>query len=111
MPFAKPVYRPSEAGPSDVDRTMTRLYKRNPAAETAPLGKGLMVLEPKERRFCALNATSSLIWAKLQEPVSAEQLAKHVVANYQGVEEADALQDVRAIIDEMSSLGIVISVG
>lgn len=89
---------------------MTRLYIRNPAAETAPLGKGLMVLEPKERKFCALNATSGLIWAKLHEAVSAEQLAKHIVANYQGIEEADALRDVRAIIDEMTSLGIVIPV-
>ena len=102
---------PWEAGLSNVDRTMTRLYKRNPAAETAPLGKGLMVLEPKERKFCALNATSSLIWAKLHEAVSAEQLAKHIAASYQGIDEADALRDVRAIIDEMTSLGIVISVG
>ena len=87
---------------------MTQLYKRNPAAETAPLGKGLMVLEPKERRFCALNATSSLIWAKLNEAVSEEQLATHIVSNYQGIGEADALRDVREIIAEMSSLGIVI---
>jgi hypothetical protein len=55
-----------------------------------------MVLEPKERKFCALNATSSLIWAKLQEAVSAEQLAKHIAASYQGIDEADALRDVRA---------------
>jgi hypothetical protein len=52
-----------------------------------------------------------LIWAKLHEPVSAEQLATHIVEQYQGIEEADALQDVRAIIAEMSTLGIVISVG
>ena len=89
---------------------MSQLYRRNPAAETAPLGKGLMVLEPKERRFCALNATSSLIWAKLSETMSEEQLAKEIVSSYQGIGEADALRDVRAIIAEMSSLGIVISV-
>jgi hypothetical protein len=88
---------------------MTRRYIRNPAAETAPLGKGIMVLEPKERKFCALNATSSLIWAKLQEAVSAEELAKEIVASYHGIEEAEALRDVRAIVDEMTSLGIVIA--
>jgi len=93
-----------------MDRTI-KLYKRNPAAETAPLGKGLMVLEPKERKFCALNRTSSLIWAKLDEAVSAEQLAKHIVASHQGIEEAEALRDVRAMIDEMTSLGIVIPAG
>ena len=93
-----------------MDQKMTQLYKRNPAAETAPLGKGLMVLEPKERKFCALNATSSLIWATLQEAVSAEQLAKQIVASYQGVGEDEALRDVRSIIDRMTSLGIVIPV-
>jgi hypothetical protein len=58
-----------------------------------------MVLEPKERKFCALNATSSLIWAKLHEAVSAEQLAKHIVASIKGLKKRDALRDVRAIID------------
>lgn len=111
MPFAQSAYRRGRRVFRNVDRTMTRLYQRNPAAETAPLGKGLMVLEPKERKFCALNGTSGLIWAKLQEAASAEQLAKHIVASYQGIEEADALRDVQGIIDEMTSLGIVISVG
>lgn len=88
---------------------MTQLYKQNPAAETAPLGQGLMVLEPKARKFCALNATSGLVWAKLHEPASVEQLANHIVENYQGVSEAEALKDVQAIITEMTSLGIVVA--
>ena len=41
--------------------------------------------------------------------MSAEQLAKHVAASYQGIDEPDALRDVRVIIDEMTSLGIVIA--
>jgi hypothetical protein len=89
---------------------MTQLYKQNPAAETAPLGQGLVVLEPKTRKFCALNATSSLIWSRLNEPASEEQLAKHIVNSYQGISEADALRDVRTILEEMTALGIVISV-
>jgi len=89
---------------------MTQLFKQNPAAETAPLGQGLVVLEPKARKFCALNATSSLIWSRLNEPASEEQLARHLVDNYQGVNESDARRDVRTILDEMTTLGIVIPI-
>ena len=89
---------------------MTQLYKQNPAAETAPMGAGLVVLEPRERKFCALNGTSTLIWGQLAEPRSAEQLAKHLVQNYQGINEAEAVRDVEAILREMTALAIVIPV-
>ena len=89
---------------------MTQRFQQNPAAEIAPLGQGLMVLEPKSRKFCALNATSSLIWEKLSEPTTAEQLAEHLVEHFQGVDGSDAIQDVRATVEEMTALGIVIAV-
>ena len=89
---------------------MTQLYKQNPAAETAPMGAGLVVLEPKERKFCALNGTSTLIWNQLQEPRSIEQLARHISDNYQGITELEAIRDVEAILSEMTSLAIVIPV-
>ena len=89
---------------------MTQLYKQNPAAETAPLGQGVVVLEPKERKFCALNATSALLWKKLQQPASVEQLANHIVDSYQNVTKSDALRDAQGIIDEMAALGIVLPV-
>jgi len=89
---------------------MTQLYKQNPAAETAPMGAGLVVLEPDTRKFCALNGTSTLIWGHLKEPQSVDQLVKHLVASYQGVTEEDATRDVEAILNEMITLAIVISV-
>lgn len=89
---------------------MTQLFKQNPAAETAPMGQGIVVLEPSSRKFCALNATSSVIWARLKEPATVEQLAKHILDIYQGVDERDARQDVEAILQEMITLAIVIPV-
>jgi len=74
------------------------------------MGQGIVVLEPKERKFCALNATSSLIWERLKEPASIDQLAKHIVDSYQGINEADARKDTEAILAEMTSLAIVISI-
>jgi hypothetical protein len=89
---------------------MTQRYRQNASAEAAPLGQGLMVLVPEGRKFCALNPTSSLIWNRLQEPASPEQLAEHIVDHFQGVSRADALRDVEAIIAEMMTLGIVVSI-
>lgn len=89
---------------------MTQSYQRNSAAETAPLGQGLVVLEPGARKFCALNATSSLIWARLQEPASVEQLAKDIVDNYEDISEPEAFRDVESIIQDMTALGIVVPV-
>lgn len=89
---------------------MTQRYQQNPAVETAPLEHGLMLLEPTARKFCALNFASCVIWARLQEPASPEQLAQHITDTFQGVSKDDALRDVEEIIQEMTSLGIVVPV-
>lgn len=88
---------------------MTTTYRQNPAAEVAPLGQGLMVLEPKDRKFCALNPTSASIWFRLKEPANLEELADHIIENFQGVTREAALEDARKILVEMSTLGIIIS--
>lgn len=86
---------------------MTTTYIQNPAAEVAPLGQGLMVLEPKDRKFCALNPTSASIWFRLKEPANLEELADHIIEHFQGVTKEVALEDARKIIEEMSALGII----
>jgi len=83
-------------------------YQRNSAAETAPLDRGVVVLEPKSRKFCALNQTSNLIWSSLEWPTSAEQLAELLAERFEGVTPSEALRDVQAIIEEMISVGIVL---
>lgn len=85
-------------------------YRQNPAAEAAPLEQGLMVLEPGSRKFCALNETSSLLWARLGEPASTDELAQYIVDHFQGVTLAQARGDVESLVAEMTSLGIVVAV-
>lgn len=85
-------------------------YQQNPAAEAAPLEQGLMILEPQNRKFCALNRTSTLLWAELREPASAEELAERIVDHFQGVTHSQALHDVETILTQMQSLGIVVPV-
>lgn len=69
-----------------------------------------MVLEPAQRKFCALNRTSTLLWSELSEPVSPAQLADRLVDHFHGVTHAEALRDVEGLLEEMKSLGIVLAV-
>jgi len=87
-----------------------QLYQQNPAAEIAPLGQGLVILEPGTRKFCALNATSGVIWTRMKEPASLDQLADHLVSNFQGITLDAARKDVEEIVGEMTALGIVLKV-
>jgi len=90
---------------------MSQRYQQNPAAETAPLGKGLMVLEPAARKFCALNYASLLLWKRLEEPASREQLVRHLSDSFQDVNEDEVSRDVDAILEEMTTLGILARIG
>lgn len=84
-----------------------QLYRQNPAAEIAPLGQGLVILEPDARKFCALNATSRVIWTRMREPASLDQLADEIVTTFQGVTLEAARKDVEEIVGQMTTLGIV----
>jgi len=89
---------------------MDRRYQQNPAIEAATLEQGLMLLEPEARKFCALNATSSLIWSKLEQASSTSQIAEAVTSSFSGISSTEALSDVEAIVMEMAALGLVILV-
>jgi len=69
-----------------------------------------MVLEPESHKFCALNGTSHWIWLAMEEPASSEELAEQVTKGFGGVTVDQALQDVHAILEKMTSVGIVVTV-
>ena len=89
---------------------MTQLYKQNPAAEIAPLGQGLVVLEPHSRKFFALNGSARVVWERLKEPASVDQVADHLLSVFEGVTADSARQDVAAIVGEMAALGVVLKI-
>ncbi len=89
---------------------MIQRYQQNSDIEVAPLEAGLMLLEPKNRKFCALNSTSSFVWSCLEVPTSEQQLAEGLSQNFREVTAAAALVDVHSIIQEMTELGVVVPV-
>jgi len=87
----------------------TQLFRRNEAVETAPLQQDAILYHARINRFCILNRTSSFIWNRLQAPISAQQLASEIAASFEGISDAEALQDVQQALSSLVELDLVIA--
>ena len=85
------------------------IYERNQGVEAAPLNDEAILLDPATSKFFMLNRTSSFIWDHLSTPSSAESLADAICTSFDDVALPDALNDVRTTLDEMMSMGLVVS--
>jgi len=88
---------------------MKQLVQQNAAVETAPLQQDSILFHSGLNRFCILNRTSSFIWNKLQSPVTPEQIAEELSANFDGVTSEEALRDVNAALEKLKELDLVVS--
>jgi hypothetical protein len=88
---------------------MNRTFQRHPRVEAAPLNEEAILLDPATSKFFMLNRTSSFIWARLSTPCTAESLAGEICKSFDSVAMPDALNDVRTALDEMLSMGLVVS--
>lgn len=82
-------------------------FRQHPAVEAAPLMEELMLFHPQLNKFCVLNRTASFLWTSMAQPCTAEQLAHAMCQGFAGVTFADAQRDVRAALELMSSLDLV----
>jgi hypothetical protein len=89
---------------------MSIRFQQNSLVEAAPLQDEAILFHPQSNKFCLLNRTSSFIWLHLQKPVTAEQLAEEVSKGFQDVTITEGLRDVDSVLQEMLSLGLVVSV-
>lgn len=88
---------------------MDRTFQRNPRVEAAPLNEEAILLDPATSKFFMLNRTSSFIWERLSTPSTAESLANEICKSFDNVAMPDALNDVRAALEEMLSMGLVVT--
>jgi hypothetical protein len=84
-------------------------YQQNPNIEAAPLQDEVLLLNPLTSKFCTLNSTSSFIWSQLQRPATAEQISEEISRNFEGIDKAQAIQDVNSVLREMVGLGLISS--
>ena len=88
---------------------MDRTFQRNTSVEAAPLNEETILLDPATSKFFMLNHTSAFIWERLATPASAESIAGEICQSYDKVALADALKDVRAALDEMLAMGLIVA--
>ena len=88
---------------------MNRTFQRNNRVEAAPLNEEAILLDRTTSKFFMLNRTGSFIWERLSTPTTAESLAGEICKSFENVAPADALNDVRATLDEMLSMELVIA--
>ena len=88
---------------------MSRTFQRNPRVEAAPLNEEAILLDPTTSNFFMLNRTSSFIWERLSTPATADSVAAAICDSFRDIALADAQSDVRAALDQMLSMGLVIS--
>ena len=60
----------------------------------------------RDTRFFVLNSTAEHLWQLLERPSSAEELARHLTAEF-AVDEAQARRDVDAFLADMRAQGAV----
>ena len=60
------------------------------------------------KKFCRLNATAAFLWQCLEQPRSVEELAAALCEEFDGVEHDRARRDVRAALDELVELSVVV---
>ena len=84
-------------------------YLRDSEVETAPLQNETILLRPSSNKFCLLNQTASFIWNEVGTPKSAEDIADQLVTAFTDVGLQEAISDVKATLEQLSSMGFVVA--
>ena len=84
-------------------------YLRESEVETAPLESETVLLHPSSNKFCMLNNTASFIWNEVATPKLADEIAHQLVAAFTDVGPEEAMIDVKAALEQLSSMGFVIA--
>lgn len=85
---------------------MTR-YSRLPDIEAAPLQEETVLYLPALKKFCLLNRSAAFIWAELQTPRTAAELATRLQTAFTGADEVVAARDVTDTLRQLVELGAV----
>ncbi len=82
-------------------------YQQNAAVEAAALQDEVILLDPDTNQFCILNQTASAIWSRVAQPATTEEIAAELSAQFAGITEATALDDVEETLRQMVDLKLV----
>ena len=82
---------------------------RDRDVDCAPMKNESVLFQPRTNQFCLLNATATFLWNQLDQPRSVSELADRLCQHFDSVMLAGATRDVEKLIEELRSLGYVVS--
>jgi hypothetical protein len=86
---------------------VSRIYRRNPAIEAAPLQGESILFDPASNRFCLLNGTAAFVWDRLVTPATVEEISTEICQQFAVPEPARVQDDVRTALQKFAELALV----
>ena len=77
--------------------------------EMAPLEGEAILFDPQNNKFWLLNPTAAILWGRLAEAVTADQLAEQVLSAFEGVNQNQALEDVGQALEQLAAWDLVVT--
>ena len=85
------------------------LWQKNPALAWREIDDETVIISPQDSVMHELNNTGSFLWKNIDGEKSAAELAELLAANYEVTPDI-ALSDTQALLEEMSSRKLVVTV-
>jgi len=85
------------------------VWQKNPDLAWREIDDETVIISPHDSVMHELNDTGSFLWKNIDGKKSAAELAELLVENYQVAPDI-ALSDAQALLEEMSSLKLVVTV-
>ncbi len=85
------------------------LWQKNPALAWREIEDETVIISPQDSVMHELNNTGSFLWKNIDGEKSAAELAELLAANYEVTPDI-ALSDTQALLEEMSSRKLVVTV-
>jgi hypothetical protein len=86
---------------------MSDRFQQNAAVEAVSLEDEAILFHPDLNQFCILNRTASVIWSRIAEPATREEIMAEVSARFAAVTEAEAQPDVEDALQKMAELQLI----
>lgn len=85
---------------------MTKKYRRNKNITHQEVDERVHILDEKEDAIITLNETATFLWKSLSKPMTADELADKIVAEYD-INANKAHVDVQAFLSKVEKKGFV----
>lgn len=87
--------------------TLERRFRRAADVESTAVGDRVVLYHRGSGTALVLNPTGTTVWAALAQPATTQGLASALREKVPALAEADAIEDVSALIDDLRRRGVV----